>query len=403
MKGTDHGSLSMARVAVFATACGITVANIYYAQPLAHTIGQALSMPAALAGLVVTVTQIGYAAGLVLLVSLTDLMENRRLVVVTLLADAVALVAMAVAPVISVFFLAVFAVGFFSAAAQILVPFAAHLVPEMRRGRVVGNVMGGLLLGIMLSRPLSTLLSGWFGWQAVFYFSAVVMVVLAVMLRFQLPVRRPQHNNSNYLLILGSLWQLFRTTPLLRRRALWQGLLFAGFNLFWTATPMVLGGPRFNLSPHGIALFLLAGAAGALAAPIAGRLADKGLSQPATGVAMLMVALAFASTFLAWSLHSVTIFVVAAIVLDAGVQTHQVLSLRAIYQLPAEVRGRLNGLFMTSVFLCGSSGALLAGALYSRVGWQAVAVAGCIISLLALLSFAAKTAGHTQEASDNQS
>ena len=290
----ESGSLSRAHVTVFATACGITVANIYYAQPLAQTIGHALAMPSILSGLVVTVTQIGYAAGLILLVSLADLMENLRLVIAALLGDALALVSMAVAPVISLFFLAVFAVGFFSAAAQVLVPFAAHLVPEARRGRVVGNVMGGLLLGIMLSRPLSSLLSGWFGWQAVFWLSALLMAGLALMLRFQLPTRQPRHN-SHYLAILGSLWYLFRTTPLLRRRALWQGLLFAAFNMFWTATPMVLGGSRFNLSPHGIALFLLAGAAGALTAPIAGRLADKGLSQPTTGVAMLMVVLAFAA------------------------------------------------------------------------------------------------------------
>lgn len=394
---TDHGSLSRARVTVFATACGITVANLYYAQPLARTIGQALAMPTTLSGLVVTVTQIGYAAGLVLLVSLADLVENRRLVIIALLANALALVAMAMAPAVSLFFVAVFAVGFFSAATQVLVPFAAHLVPEARRGRVVGNVMGGLLLGIMLSRPLSTLLAGWFNWQTIFWLSAVLMVVLALTLRFQLPVRQPRHN-STYPAILGSLWHLFRTTPLLRRRALWQGLLFAVFNLFWTATPMMLAGPRFHLSPHEIALFLLAGAAGALAAPIAGRLADKGLTGPTTGAAMLMVALSFAATFAAWSFHSVAIFVIAAIVLDAGVQTHQVLSLRAIYTLPAEARGRLNGLFMTSVFLFGSTGAVLAGALFSHWGWQAVATAGCIISALALVSFAFRTAGHAGEA-----
>ncbi|WP_413726818.1 MFS transporter [Sodalis sp. RH16] len=394
----DRGSLSRTHVTVFAIACGITVANIYYAQPLAQTIGRALAMPGTLSGLVVTVTQIGYAAGLILLVSLADLMENRRLVIAALLGDALALVSMAFAPAVSLFFLAVFAVGFFSASAQVLVPFAAHMVPEARRGRVVGNVMGGLLLGIMLSRPLSSLLAGWFGWQAVFWLSALLMAALALMLRFQLPTRQPRHD-SHYLAILGSLWHLFRSTPLLRRRALWQGLLFAAFNMFWTATPMVLSGPRFNLSPHGIALFLLAGAAGALAAPIAGRLADKGLSQPTTGVAMLMVALAFASTFAAWSLHSITLFVVAAIVLDAGVQTHQVLSLRAIYTLPAEARGRLNGLFMTSVFLCGSGGALLAGALFSREDWPGVAAAGCVVSVLALVSFAAvKTLGHVKEA-----
>ncbi|TKI06341.1 MFS transporter [Martelella alba] len=396
-KETARSSLSRTRVAVFATACGITVANLYYAQPMVHTIGQSLAMPDTLSGLVVTVTQIGYAAGLILLVSLADLMENRRLVILALLANALALLAMAVAPAAALFFLAVFGVGFFSAATQVLVPFAAHLVPEAQRGRVVGNVMGGLLLGIMLSRPLSTLLAGWFGWQVIFWLSALLMAILAVMLRLLLPARQPKHN-SNYYAILGSLWHLFRHTPLLRRRALWQGLLFAVFNLFWTATPMVLAGPRFQLSAHEIALFLLAGAAGALAAPIAGRLADKGLTGPATLAAMLMVALAFAATFAAWSWHSVTLFVIAAIVLDAGVQTHQVLSLRAIYTLPAEARGRLNGLFMTSVFLCGSSGALLAGALFAHWGWPAVAVAGCVISVLALFSFASRASWHAEEA-----
>lgn len=171
-----------------------------------------------------------------------------------------------------------------------MVPFASYLASESSRGRVVGNVMSGLLLGIMLSRPLSILVADLFGWHAVFVLSGAAVLVLALVLSKVLPVRRPS-SNASYPALLGSMWRLLRTTPLLRRRAAYHACVFATFSLFWTTVPFLLAGPMFHFSQKAIALFALAGIAGAVAAPVAGRLADRGWTRPGTGIALVTVVL----------------------------------------------------------------------------------------------------------------
>lgn len=387
MTQKSTATLSPALIAVFAAASGMVVANIYYAQPLTALISQSLGLHASLNGFVVTLTQLGYGAGLILLVSLADLVENRRLIGMAMIAAALALAAVAYAPSMAIFFAASFGIGFFSVAAQILVPFSAHLAAPEQRGQVVGNVMAGLLAGVMLSRPVSSLLADAFGWRAVFAASAALMVVLAIILRYMLPQRRPVAG-MHYGQILASLWTLLRDTPLLRRRAAYQGMLFAAFSLFWTGIPLTLAGSRFGFSQRGIAFFALAGAAGALAAPLAGRLADKGYTRRASGVAMAMVVGALLLTIAAYRVGSVALLVVAAVILDAGVQTNQVLSLRSIYSLPGEARSRLNALFMTSVFLGGAAGSALAGWSFFYGGWPLTAAIGAALGVAALAFYA---------------
>ena len=273
---------------LLAAACGLTAANIYYAQPLISLIAPAVGLGDRAASLIVTVTQAGYCIGLILLVPLGDLVENRALTFWTLLADVAALAAAALAPSASAFLAAALFIGFTSVAAQMLLPIAAHLAPDATRGRTIGNVMSGLLLGVMLARPVSSLIADAFGWRAVFATSAVAIAALAFGLRARLPERAPKVDHS-YLALSRSLWALLRDTPVLRRRAAYQAALFAAFSLFWTAVPLELAGPAFGLTQRGIALFAFAGAAGALAAPIVGRVADRGWGQIATAVSMAMV------------------------------------------------------------------------------------------------------------------
>jgi len=371
---------------VFAVSCGALVANIYYAQALITTISPALGLHASIAGLTVTVTQLGYAAGLLLLVSLADLVENRRLILLGVGGTAVGLVGAAVSTSPLQFLIASFVTGCCATAAQILVPFASHLASEERRGQVIGNVMGGLLAGIMLARPIANFIASAFGWRAVFGASAGVTVVIAALLWFALPERRP-HGGMSYAQILGSLWRLLLTTPALRRRAAYQALVFGAFNLFWTAAPLVLSG-RFHFDQRAIALFALAGAGGALAAPIAGRLADRGLSRIATLLAMGIVTLAFVVSGWAVAAGAIAVLAVAAIALDAASQTNQIVSQRIIYSLDPAARGRINAVFMTSLFVSGSLASLLAGATYYYGGWPATASAGVLIGLVALTLFA---------------
>ena len=375
-------------VLLLAAACGMVVANIYYAQPLLGLIGPAVGLSARADSVIMTVTQLGYAAGLLLLVPLGDLLENRRLVVVTIALSIPALLAAALAGSGAVFLRAAAATGVTAVAVQMLVPLAAHLAPDATRGRVVGNVMSGLLLGIMLARPLASIVTDLFGWRAVFFGAAAAMAVLAAGLRLALPARRPEGRPrlGHYLPLLGSMLALPFNTKLLRYRMTYQAAAFSTFITFWNAAPMLLA-HEFHCSQRGIALFALVGAAGALAAPVAGRLADRDLGRPGTVVALLSIALAFALAFGAAALHSVVVLAAAAVALDTGVQSNLVFSQRALYALAPEMRSRLNGVFMASFFSAAALASAVTSLIYASAGFGGICVFGAALPALALLVF----------------
>lgn len=373
---------------LLATACGIIVANLYYAQPLVGLISKAIGLSPGSAGLIVTLTQIGYVAGLLFLVPLGDIIENKKLVVASLLLSAAALTLTAFVKHGTLFLAATFFVGLGSIAAQVLVPFASYLASDAARGRVVGNVMSGLLLGIMLSRPISSLVADIWGWNAIFALSAVVSVILAIVLSKVLPARKPTAN-TNYTALLGSMWKLLRTTPVLRRRAIYHAFVFGAFSLFWTTVPLLLSGPDFHFSQKAIALYALVGIAGAVAAPIGGRLADRGLTRLATGIALgvVVVSLLLPLMIQSSSPVGITVLVAAAILLDMGVSANLVLSQRAIFSLAPEIRSRLNGLFMAIFFLGGAIGSSIGGWAYASGGWSTALWIGIAFPVIALLYF----------------
>jgi predicted MFS family arabinose efflux permease len=381
--------MSSGLVLVFALACGAMVSNLYYAQALIGLISPDLGLHEGLAGLIVTLTQFGYGAGLMLVVTLADLVENRRLILVSTAGAIVGLVGAALSDSAGTFLAASFVVGFCSVGAQVLVPFAAHLTPEHRRGRVIGNVMGGLLAGIMLARPLANLVASAFGWRAIFWLSAVFMLAIWAMLARSLPRRQPTPG-MHYGRILWSTVRLLKTEPVLRRRACYQGIIFACFNLFWTAVPLMLA-QRFGLGQQGIAVFALAGAGGALAAPVAGRLADRGFTRLGSGLAMMALIVSFLVAGWAAAAHLLIVAALAAIALDAATQTNQVLSQRAVYALSAEARGRLNAAFMTIVFTGGALGSALAAITFFHGGWWLTSLTGAGLGVLVLGIFATES------------
>ncbi|WP_301169485.1 MFS transporter [Brevibacillus nitrificans] len=374
---------------LLATACGIIVANLYYAQPLVGLIRSSIGLSAGSAGFIVTLTQIGYVVGLLFIVPLGDIIENRKLVVTALLFTAGSLGAAAVTKEATLFLIVSLFIGLGSVAAQVLVPFASYLSTNATRGRVVGNVMSGLLLGIMLSRPLSSLVADSFGWHAIFALSATAVFILAIVLWKVLPTRKPE-SDTTYMALLGSMWQLLVTTPILRRRAAYHACLFATFSLFWTTVPLLLSSPAFHFSQKAIALFALVGVAGALAAPLAGRIADRGWTKPATGVAIIAVigSVLLPLLFPSNSIVGVTALVVSAIILDAGVSANLVLGQREIFSLGTEIRSRLNGLFMAIFFFGGAIGSAIGGWSYAVGGWNAALWIGVVFPFLALLYFA---------------
>ncbi len=386
----EPNGLSPALTFLFAFACGAMVGNIYYAQALIGLISDDLNLHGGMAGFIVTVTQLGYGAGLLLLVSLADLFENRRLVLLTLGGTALGLAGAAVSGSATTFLISSFAIGFFACGAQVLVPFASHLVPAASRGRTIGNVMAGLLTGIMLARPLANLVASEFGWRAIFWISAAAMLAVLVLLRIALPQRQPQ-GGMRYGAIIKSMWHLLITTPALQRRAFYQGIIFASFNLFWTGIPLLLS-EQFGYSQRQIALFALAGAAGALAAPIAGRLADRGYTRQGTAIAMVTLTLWVLIAGWAGTAISIAALVLCAIFIDSAVQTNQILSQRIIFSLNDAARGRLNAVYMTIVFLLGSSGSAIAAASYFYGGWWATCLTGAIMGLIVLGAFATEKA-----------
>jgi predicted MFS family arabinose efflux permease len=383
------GILSGWLTLLLAVSCGLIVANLYYAQPLIGPISRDLGLSPQSAGLIVTMTQLGYGAGLLLIVPLGDLVENRRLVLGVTSLGALALLGAAYSTHPLPFLVAGVFIGLGSVAVQILVPYAGHLAPAATRGRAVGNVTTGLMIGVMLSRPAASFIAAASSWHMVYVVSAVAMVLLVLVLRRMLPPRKPT-TRLGYGQLLASMMHLAATSVILRRRALYQACLFGVFSMFWTTIPLLLAGPAFRLSQAGIAMFALAGVAGAISAPMAGRVADRGWTRPATAVAMLLTAGGFALTRLVdfGSTLSMALLVGGAIAIDFGVQANVVLGYRALFALGAESRGRLNGLYMTTFFLAGAAGSAIGGWAYANGGWTLVAWIGMGLPLAALVYLA---------------
>ncbi len=382
-------SLPRTLVLLLTAAVGVIAANLYYAQPLVAQISHALGLAPEAAGLVVTLTQIGYGLGVLLIVPLGDIIESRKLILTMICLTILGLLGLAFATHLTPYFIAAFATGLGASTVQIIVPYAANLAPEEKRGQVVGSLMSGLMIGIMLSRPIASLMTDLFSWHAVFVLSASLMFVLIIVIYSFLPARLPTNKNLKYKTLLLSMVHLFLKTPLLRRRGFYQACLFGAFCLFWTATPLLLAGPIFNLSQTDIALFALVGVSGAVAAPFAGRAADRGWLRAATILSMMAASFSFLLShfFPSGSTFSLAALVVAAVLLDAGISANLVLGQRAIFSLAPEFRSRLNGLYIAMIFIGGATGSTLGAWAYAKGGWDLTSSVGFVLPVCAFTYF----------------
>ncbi len=367
---------------LFAVACGATVANNYWAQPLLDSISAEFGVGTAAAGLIVTASQVGYAAGLILLVPLGDLLERRRLVGVLLAVCAVALAAAAASPSLLWLGAAAALASATSVVAQILVPFAATLASEEERGRVIGTVMSGLLLGILAARTVSGLIAEVGGWRAVYAVASGGMLVLGVVLWRRLPSWRDD-TRMTYPALLGSVWRLFVEEPALRRRGAYGALTFGAFGALWTTLAFLLSEAPYGYSEAVIGLFGLAGVAGALAASVAGRLHDRGLGRVSTGAALAVGVVGFG---LIWLGRTDLVALLAGIVLmDLAVQATQILNQATVYALRGDARSRLTTAYMTMYFAGGATGSALGALAFDRWGWDGTSALGAGLFGVALL------------------
>jgi predicted MFS family arabinose efflux permease len=380
------GGISRGLVLLLAVSCGATVANLYYAQPLLNTLAHAFSVSQGTAGLLITISQIGYVLGLALLVPSGDLQERRGLISVTLVITAAGLVVMALAPGFAVFAGALAVVGFTATAAQVIVPMSASLAVETERGHVVGTVMSGLLIGILLARTFSGLIAAALGWRVVFWVAAAIMIALALTLRVRLP-RVPPTTDMRYRGVLRSVLSLIAGEPVLRLRMALGFFAFGCFSTLWTSLSFLLAAPPFNYGNGVIGLFGLAGVAGAAAATGAGRLADRGHGRHATWVTAVVLVAAWPILYAGKT--SVVWLLVGIAVLDLGVQGIHISNQSAIYALSPEARSRLTTAYMVSYFLGGAALSAISSALYESDGWEGVCVAGMATGLAALALWAA--------------
>ena len=355
-----------------------------------HTLGHVFRVPNATAGLLVTVTQVGYVLGLAFLVPIGDLRERRSLISGTLVVTAAALAVAAAAQSFVVFSAAILIVGVTAVMAQIIVPMSSALAAERERGRVVGTVMSGLLIGILAARTLSGLIAGAFGWRAVFAIGSCAMLALAAILRRALP-RVPPTTDIGYFGVLRSVFVLIGEEPVLRQRMALGGLAFGCLSVLWTSLAFLLSGAPYHYGNSAIGLFGLVGIAGATTASVAGRLADRGRgSQTVTGAILILV---ISWGALALGKSSIVALIIGIAALDLGVQGVHIANQHEIYALRPEARSRLTTAYMVSYFLGAAILSAVTSSLYASSGWSAVCVLGAATATLTLVVWAASSAG----------
>ncbi len=353
------------RLTVMAAATGVIVANLYYVQPLLHQIRVDFRVSSAAAAALVTLTQAGYAVGLVLVVPLGDLIARRPLLVVIFLAAAVVMAAAALMHSFALLAVLALLIGLVSVGAQTIVPLAADLAAPPQRGRTIARVMTGLLVGVLLSRTFAGLIAQGAGWRAVYAIAAGALVVTAVVLVFTLPDEAPRPRVRYRDLLVGTA-ALVRLGAL-RRRSLYGAVVFGAFSVAWTTLSFHLAAAPFHYSNAQIGLFGLFGVAGVTAANLAGHTADRHGTHWSSVAAACLVAGAF--VVLALGGGTLVGLAVGLVLLDAGMQGMQITNQSIIYALRPDARSRVNSVYMTFSFLGAAVGSLVSGQLYDRVGW----------------------------------
>jgi predicted MFS family arabinose efflux permease len=379
-------SMSRYVTLLFAVACGMSVANIYYAQPLLNNLSIEFGIDYSTIGILITITQIFYGLGLLLLVPLGDLLNQRRLIIGQMLLSVIALIIVGIASSSMVLFAGMAMVGLLAVVTQTLVAFAATMAAPAERGRVVGMVTSGIVIGILLARTISGVLTDLAGWRSVYLFSAALMLLLVYALFKVLPSVKQEVKSLSYAELLKSVFMLLVQERVLRIRAILAMLIFAAFSILWTSLVLPLSAPPLSLSHTAIGAFGLVGVVGALAAARAGRLADRGYGQRTTGIALILLLLSWLP--ISYTERSLFALVIGIVLLDLAVQAVHVTNQSMIFALRAEARSRLVSGYMVFYSIGSAVGSISSTLIYARYGWDGVCLLGASVSALALLFWA---------------
>jgi predicted MFS family arabinose efflux permease len=380
--GAVSRSISSSLTILMAVTCGLVVANIYYNQPLLVEIGHTFNVSDSTVSLLATMTQVGYTIGLLFAVPLGDKVERKRLVLIMLTIAFLSMLVSALAPSFEVLVVAGLFTGIFSAVPQVLLPMTAQLAGDHERGKVVGRVMSGLLIGILLSRTISGYVGAHFGWRIMFGAGAGIMVILSLALLRYLPHSQPTYQGS-YASLMRSLVTLARTLRPLQKSALTGCFMFAAFSVFWTTLVFFLEGAPYHYGSDMVGLFGLIGACGALAAPLAGKSADK--RGPQFTLRLGIFASMFSYILLGAGGTYLWVLIIGVIILDIGMQTTHISNQSQIFSLIPEARSRINTVYMTSAFIGGSLGSVAGSLAWAHGGWIYVSAVALVFVLIAYL------------------
>ncbi|KVV15337.1 MFS transporter [Flavobacterium sp. TAB 87] len=365
-----------------AVCTGLIVANLYYCQPLIVLIAKEFGIKEADAGSITYLTQAGYAIGLFFMVPLGDKIERKKQIVVTTFASVIALIIAATAKSYFILEIASLLIGITSIVPQLILPLAASLSEPSQRGKVVGTIMSGLLVGILLSRTLSGFVGELWGWRAMFWIAAGLILLLLIVIQREFPFNKPTFEGS-YGQLIRSLFTLIKEQPLLREATAINVFCFAQFGAFWTTMVLLLSDAPFNFNSATIGLFGIVGASGALAAPLVGKLGDKGGSRIAVGYGCALMVLSFLVFY--FSGTSVIGIVIGIVLIDIGIQGVHISNQTRVYSILPEARNRMNTVFMSFSFLGTAAGSAFGLFLWQYGGWHAVTL-GCMV--LSALAFA---------------
>lgn len=369
-------------ILLFAVAVGVAVGNLYWAQPLLANIAAALNISQSAAGILITVTQLGYASGVFFLVPLGDTLNRNRLIPVVMAAASIALFGCGVAPGYTLLMLSLTAVGFLTISGQLLIPLAGDLATDDQRGHVIGSVTSGGLTGILLSRTVSGMLGDAMGWRSIYFLAGAVTLILSIILALRLP-RERKTKAVGYGSLLLSIFTTVRSHRSVQITLVLGACCFSVFTMFWTSLTFLLSAAPYSYSTTQIGLIGFVGLAGALAARRAGKLHDKGWSVAATGAGLLLgiISLVIAGV----SDGSIYLLLLAILLIDIAIQGINVLNSTRLFTIVPEARSRLNSAFVVSCFLGGSVGSMLAGILWQAGGWYLVTAGELILMAVALM------------------
>lgn len=383
---TNFAAMNLSRtdVGFMAIATGLIVANLYYCQPLVILIAKEFFIPEDQAATITYLTQAGYAIGMFIMVPLGDKLERKKQIQYTTFAAIIALVLAATSRNFLMLQIASFLIGAFSIVPQLILPLAASLASPEQRGKVIGTIMSGLLVGILISRTVSGFAGLWIGWRGMFWIAAGLCLLIMIVIQKKFPVNRPDFNGT-YIQLINSMFTLIKEQKMLREATLINAVSFAQFGAFWTTMVLLLSDKPFSYNSATIGLFGIVGASGALAAPLVGKLGDKGNPRKVIGYGCILLLISFIIFY--FSAESLIGILLGIVFIDVGLQAIHISNQTRIYAFLPEARNRMNTIFMSFSFLGTALGSAFGIWLWNYGKWQAFSIGGAMLSLTGILIY----------------